>query len=128
MRQNLKIEVSNGEILDKISILEIKKSEIKNQEKLKNVENEYLVLKDIALQILPADHPLYLKLLDINKKLWKIEDDIRICERNSDFGANFISLARAVYVVNDERAQVKKDINLLTKSEIVEEKSYESIR
>ena len=77
---------------------------------------------------MPADHPLYLKLLDINKKLWKIEDDIRICERNSDFGANFISLARAVYVVNDERAQVKKDINLLTKSEIVEEKSYESIR
>jgi hypothetical protein len=124
----MKIEVSNGEILDKISILEIKKIEIKNQEKLKNVENEYLVLKDIALQILPADHPLYLKLLDINKKLWKIEDDIRICERNSDFGANFISLARAVYVVNDERAQVKKDINLLTKSEIVEEKSYESIR
>ncbi|MES2615633.1 MAG: DUF6165 family protein [Bdellovibrionota bacterium] len=123
----MKIEVSNGEILDKFSILEIKKSEIKNVEKLKNVEKEYSILKECAEKILSTKHELYQKLLNINKKLWKIEDDIRICERNGDFSAKFIELARAVYVVNDERAEVKKEINLLTHSNIIEEKSYESI-
>jgi hypothetical protein len=124
----MKIEVSNGEILDKFSILEIKKAQIKNLDKLKNVENEYLILKEIALNIIKADEKLYNKLLEINAKLWKIEDDIRICERNQDFGPKFIELARAVYVVNDERAVVKKEINLLTGSKIIEEKSYESIK
>ena len=123
----MKIEVSNGEILDKFSILEIKKSEIKNLEKLKNIEKEYSILKEFADQILKQADSLYLKLLNTNKKLWKIEDDIRICERNSNFGSEFIALARSVYIVNDERAQIKKEINLLTHSEIVEEKSYESI-
>ena len=123
----MKIEVSNGEILDKFSILEIKKSEIKNTEKLKNIEKEYSILKQFADEILKQSDSLYLKLLNTNKKLWKIEDDIRICERNSNFGSEFIALARAVYIVNDERAQIKKEINLLTHSEIVEEKSYESI-
>lgn len=124
----MKIEVSNGEILDKFSILEIKKGEIKNLEKLKNIENEYTILKEIVEQILSIDHELYKKLFETNKKLWKIEDDIRICERNADFGPQFIELARSVYLVNDERAEIKKKINILTKSHIVEEKSYESIK
>ena len=123
----MKIEVSNGEILDKFSILEIKKNEIKNPEKLKNVEKEYSILKENVSKILNTDHDLYIKLLEINKKLWKIEDDIRICERNAEFGTKFIELARAVYIVNDERAEVKKQINLLTGSHVMEEKSYESI-
>lgn len=123
----MQIEVSNGEILDKFSILEIKKSEIKNPEKLKNVEKEYTILKEIVVEILSTEHELYKKLLEINKKLWVIEDDIRICERNKDFGPKFIELARSVYLVNDERAEVKKEINLLTKSNMIEEKSYESM-
>jgi Family of unknown function (DUF6165) len=121
----MKIEVSNGEILDKFSILEIKKSEIKNAEKLKNIEKEYLNLKENVFKILNTDHYLYIKLLEINKKLWKIENDIRICERNADFGAKFIELARSVYIINDERAEVKKQINLTTDSNLIEEKSYE---
>jgi predicted nuclease with TOPRIM domain len=123
----MKIEVSNGEILDKFTILEIKKSEIKDAEKLKNVEKEYSILKEHVVTILNTDHELYKKLLEINKKLWKIEDDIRICERNANFGPKFIELARAVYIVNDERADVKKQINLLTGSNVIEEKSYEKI-
>jgi hypothetical protein len=124
----MKIEVSNGEILDKFSILEIKKAEVKDDQKLRNIEKEYSTLKVYADRLILTHEDLYIRLLETNKKLWKIEDEIRICERNDDFGKNFISLARSVYIVNDERANIKKEINLATNSEIVEEKSYESVR
>ncbi len=130
----MKIEVSNGEILDKYTILEIKLSEIKDVEKLKNVQNEYDTLTpDVkAIYALVSDKPALEKLqndlLTINKKLWNIEDDIRECERKKDFGQVFIELARSVYFTNDERSIVKKDINILTGSDLVEEKSYEDYK
>ncbi len=130
----MKIEVSNGEILDKYTILEIKLSEIKDVEKLKNVQNEYDTLTpDVkAIYELVSDKSALEKLqndlLTINKKLWSIEDDIRECERKKDFGQVFIELARSVYFTNDERSIVKKDINILTGSDLVEEKSYEDYK
>ncbi len=130
----MKIEVSNGEIIDKYTILEIKLSEIKDAEKLKNVQNEYDTLKPDVESIynLVSDksklEKLHDDLLMINKKLWKIEDDIRECERKQDFGQTFIDLARSVYFTNDERSVVKKDINILTGSDLVEEKSYEDYK
>ena len=130
----MKIEVSNGEILDKYTILEIKLSEIKDENKLKNVQHEYDVLSPIVKRIYEeVSDSSKLKefhkgLLYINKKLWKIEDDIRECERNKDFGQTFIDLARAVYFTNDDRSVVKKDINILTGSDLVEEKSYEDYK
>jgi peptidoglycan hydrolase CwlO-like protein len=130
----MKIEVSNGEIVDKYTILEIKLSEIKDVQKLKNIQNEYDVLTPIIKSIYQevSDEPklkeLYNDLLTINKKLWKIEDDIRECERKKDFGQRFIDLARAVYFTNDDRSVVKKDINTLTGSDLVEEKSYEDYK
>ena len=130
----MKIEVSNGEIVDKYTILEIKLSEIKDVKKLKNIQNEYDVLTPIIKSIYQevSDEPklkeLHNDLLTINKKLWKIEDDIRECERKKDFGQTFIDLARAVYFTNDDRSVVKKDINTLTGSDLVEEKSYEDYK
>lgn len=130
----MKIEVSNGEILDKYTILEIKLSEIKDENKLKNVQHEYNVLSPIVKRIYEeVTDSSKLKefhegLLAINKKLWKIEDDIRECERNKDFGQTFIDLARAVYFTNDDRSVVKKEINILTGSDLVEEKSYEDYK
>jgi hypothetical protein len=124
----MQIEVSNGEILDKLSILEIKRTHIKDSEKLKNIEHEYSILKPLLEKILSTGHPLYIKLFGINQKLWQIEDDIRVCERTGDFSAKFIELARSVYVINDARAAVKKEINLLTNSSVIEEKSYEETR
>ncbi|CAL2078581.1 conserved hypothetical protein [Tenacibaculum sp. 190524A05c] len=127
----MKIEVSNGEIVDKYTILEIKLSEIKDEKKLANVQYEYDVLSPIIELIYNevSDKSklkdLHNNLLTINKKLWKIEDDIRECERKKDFGQTFIDLARAVYFTNDDRSVVKKDINILTGSDLVEEKSYE---
>jgi hypothetical protein len=120
----MKIEVSIGEIVDKLSILQIKKENIKDSEKLKNVENEYKYLNKIVfddLKILEMD---YLELLEINSKLWIIEDDIREKEKVSDFDNDFIELARSVYFINDKRAEIKKSINLKYGSEFIEEKSY----
>ena len=120
-------EISAGELFDKISILEIKKNKIKDKSK-KNV-----VLKELgSLQQTVNDNieksksltKLYKKLKSVNLKLWKIEDDIRDCERKRNFGAIFIKLARAVYFTNDERSRVKNKINSLTKSNISEVKSY----
>ncbi len=130
----MKIEVSNGEIIDKYTILEIKLSQIKDSNKLKNIQHEYDVLtpdvKSIYETCSDEDHlkKLHNDLLTINKKLWDIEDDIRECERAQDFGQKFIDLARAVYYTNDDRSDVKKAINIFTGSDLVEEKSYEDYK
>ncbi len=130
----MKIEVSNGEIIDKYTILEIKLSEIKDEKKLINIQHEYNVLtpdvETIYSNSKDRDHlrKLHQQLLGINKKLWKIEDDIRECERANDFGQTFIDLARAVYYTNDDRSDVKKEINVYTGSDLVEEKSYEDYK
>lgn len=123
----MKIEVSHGEILDKFSILQIKKKKIKDKQKLQNVQKEYDTLDSKVTEILETSRSLYEELLTVNEKLWEIEDDIRACEQQKDFGERFIELARSVYLINDKRAVIKKKINLLTKSELVEEKSYHSI-
>lgn len=130
----MKIEVSNGEILDKFTILEIKLSEITDKKKLLNIQQEYDVLVHVVNSIyaFSSDEKhlkkLQQELLDINKKLWKIEDDIRECERAKNFDQKFIELARAVYYTNDDRSKVKKNINIFTGSDLVEEKSYEEYK
>ena len=121
----MKIEVSNGEIADKLTIIEIKLKHIKDEAKLKNLRNEYDVLDEAVSQIIKKDHELYVALLNINQELWNIEDDIRDLERDKDFGDAFIKTARAVYFTNDKRSDIKRDINKLTGSNLVEEKSYQ---
>jgi hypothetical protein len=120
----MKIEVSIGEIVDKLSILQIKTEEIKDESKLKNVKTEYDYLYDIVFNDMKIQESDFLELVNVNKKLWVIEDDIRDKERSKEFDNIFVELARAVYVTNDERAEVKKKINLKYGSEFVEEKSY----
>jgi hypothetical protein len=130
----MKIEDSNGEIIDKYTILEIKISKIKGEKKLVNIHNEHNsltpVVKNIYADAKDESHLKKLQndLLEVNKKLWKIEDDIRECERANDFSQSFIDLARAVYYVNDDRSDVKKEINTYTGSDLVEEKSYEDYK
>ena len=130
----MKIEVSNGEIIDKYTILEIKLSKISDTKKLVNIQREYDTLtpdvKNIYADATDQNHlkTLHNDLLEVNKKLWKIEDDIRECERANDFSQTFIDLARAVYYVNDDRSDVKKEINTYTGSDLVEEKSYEDYK
>jgi hypothetical protein len=121
----MKIEVSNGEIIDKLTIIEIKLERIEDETKLVNLRKEYEVLNTAASQIISKNDELYKALYDINCKLWDIEDDIRDLERNKDFDKKFIETARAVYFTNDERSDVKKKINLKTGSNLIEEKSYE---
>lgn len=121
----MKIEVSNGEIVDKLTIIEIKLERIEDETKLANLKKEYEVLNEATKQIISKDDELYKALYDLNCKLWDIEDDIRDLERNKDFGEKFIETARAVYFTNDKRSEVKKKINLKTGSNLIEEKSYE---
>ena len=125
----MKVEVSNGELLDKLSILELKMSNISDQKKLVNIKKEHDELNPLAGQLFDSYGEelknLYKQLAEINSELWTIEDDIRECERNKDFGSDFVSLARAVYFTNDKRSEIKKSINLVTGSGFVEEKSYE---
>jgi len=125
----MKIEVSNGELLDKISILELKLLKIEDKEKLVNIKKEFETLNPLVVKLFENnDSQLqnhYLELANINGQLWDIEDWIRECEKRKDFGAEFIQLARSVYVTNDRRSEVKKIINTITGSELVEEKSYE---
>ncbi len=121
----MKIEVSNGEIVDKLTIIEIKLENISNEQKLVNLRAEFEVLDLAVASIIPKDHHLYLQLLEINKKLWVIEDRIRELEKNKDFGDEFINVARSVYFTNDLRSEVKRKINELTNSALIEEKSYE---
>ena len=121
------VEVSVGELLDKISILEIKKKKIKDLEKLKFINDEYNILKDQLNKNVKSNEKLeklFQSLKEINAKLWVIEDDKRFCEKNSDFGEKFINLSRNVHFLNDDRAKIKLEINKKTKSIIKEIKLY----
>jgi hypothetical protein len=121
------VEVSVGELLDKISILEIKKEKIKDSEKLKFINDEYEVLKDQLDKNVKSDEKidkLFQSLKEINSKLWVIEDDKRLCEKNSDFSEKFIKLSRDVHFLNDDRAKIKLEINQHTGSKIKEIKKY----
>ena len=123
------VEVSVGELLDKISILEIKQEKIKNPEKLKFINDEHGILKDQLDNNVKSDeklNTLFQSLKDINAKLWVIEDDKRLCEKNSDFTENFIKLSRDVHFLNDDRAKIKLEINTHTGSKIKEIKEYTS--
>tara|TARA_B100000686_G_scaffold259758_1_gene272303 strand:- start:398 stop:787 length:390 start_codon:yes stop_codon:yes gene_type:complete len=121
------VEISVGELLDKISILEIKKEKIKDPNKLKFINDEYNVLNDQLDKNVKSDdklNSLFKNLKEINSKLWIIEDDKRLCEKNSDFGEKFIKLSRDIHFFNDNRAKIKLEINNLTKSKIKEIKEY----
>ena len=121
------VEVSVGELLDKISILEIKKGKIKDLEKLEFINNEHGILKEQLDQNVKSDdklNNLFQSLKEINAKLWVIEDNKRICEKNKDFGENFIKLSRDVHFLNDDRAKIKLEINILSGSKIKEIKEY----
>ena len=121
------VEVSVGELLDKISILEIKKEKISDLESLKIINSEYLVLKEQLkknIKINSEVDQLFDTLKEINSKLWLIEDDKRMCEKNSDFGEKFIKLSRDVHFLNDKRAKIKLEINNHTGSKIKEVKQY----
>ena len=127
MSDQINVPISPGELVDKITILEIKKEFIDDINKLKNINNEY----DLLMQIYSNDvsktdgvDSLKSKLKNINLSLWKIEDDIRDCERDKIFKERFVQLARDVYFTNDKRSKVKLEINLLLNSSLVEEKSY----
>ena len=123
------VEVSIGELLDKISILEIKQGKIKDPEKLKFINNEHSVLKDQLKKNVKSDdklNNLYQSLKEINAKLWIIEDDKRQCEKDKDFGEKFIKLSRDVHFLNDDRAKIKLEINNHTGSLIKEIKEYTS--
>lgn len=123
----MNIEVSHGEIVDKLTILQIKKKNIVDPEKLVNINKEHdylisIVENDLGISTTSSE---YLELLSINEELWVIEDDIRDKERKKEFDDDFIKLARAVYYTNDFRAKIKKEINLKYSSGFVEEKSYQ---
>ena len=123
------VEVSVGELLDKISILEIKKEKIRDLEKLKFINDEYSVLKDQLNKNVKTDEKLselFNSLKEINSKLWVIEDNKRLCEKNSDFGEKFIKLSRDVHFLNDDRAKLKLEVNNHTGSKIKEIKEYTS--
>lgn len=123
------VEVSVGELLDKISILEIKKEKIKDSEKLKFINDEYEVLKDQLDKNVKSDEKidkLFQSLKEINAKLWIIEDDKRLCEKNSDFSEKFIKLSRDIHFLNDDRSKIKLEINHHTGSKIKEIKKYTS--
>ena len=123
------VEVSIGELFDKISILEIKKDKIKDEEKLKYIVDEYNLLKEQMVDKVKLNEKLsglFDALKDINSKLWVIEDDKRLCEKNSDFGEKFIKLSRDIHFLNDKRASIKLEINNQTGSKIKEIKEYTS--
>ena len=123
------VEVSVGELFDKISILEIRKNKIKDKEKLKFINDEYNILKEQMINNIKLDEKLsnmFKSLKEINTKLWVIEDDKRLCEKNSDFGDKFIKLSRDIHFLNDKRASMKLDINNYTGSKIKEIKEYKS--
>lgn len=134
----MKIEVSNGEIIDKLTILKIKLDQIKDADKLVNIQKEYDYLNTVVGMIYAEfkdDHAitkelqfLHDDLLNVNKTLWNIEDFIRAFEKTEVFNEDFIELARSVYFTNDDRSDVKKKINTLTGSQFVEEKSYEEYK
>lgn len=127
MTDTILAPIAPGELIDKITILRIKSANITDEAKLANVRHELDVLNACRAESVTESDKLAeldAALQGVNEELWKIEDDIRDCERDGDFGETFIRLARAVYVTNDRRAALKKDINLLLGSALVEEKSY----
>ena len=125
----MKVEVSNGELMDKLSILELKLKNIADSKKLINVKTEFNELNPLVQKLFkkynPAVNKLYIRLAEINGKLWIIEDEIRQCEKDKNFGTKFVKLTRDVYFTNDVRSDLKKEINILTNSGVIEEKSYE---
>ena len=121
------VEISIGELLDKISILEIKKEKIKDTDKLKFINNEYKILKEQLDKNIKSDKKLdglFESLKQINSKLWVIEDEKRMCEKNSDFGEKFIKFSRDIHFLNDDRSKIKLEINTHTGSKIKEIKQY----
>ncbi|MPZ40201.1 MAG: hypothetical protein GEU95_19515 [Rhizobiales bacterium] len=129
MARRIEVPISVGELVDKVTILSIKSEKITDAGKRANIGREFDALQGVLKPILtttPALAPLQAELRTINDMLWRIEDDIRDCERNRDFGDRFIALARGVYQTNDRRAAVKRQIDELMGSDIVEEKSYAS--
>ena len=120
-------EISPGELLDKISILEIKLEKVKDKDRQKRIKNEYDILKKVqnsSIEMSDKIKDLYRSVSNVNNKLWDIEDKIRICEQNKNFGENFIELARGVYFNNDKRAKLKNEINEILKSNIREVKQF----
>ncbi len=128
--QDVLVPISVGELIDKIVILEIKSERIKNANQLANIANELGALRAVRLGDVDRARldVLSAELKRVNAKLWDVEDSIRECDARGDFGDNFIELARAVYRFNDERARLKKAINVESGSRLVEEKSYKSFR
>ena len=127
MKTSVSIEVAPGELIDKITILEIKLERIKDGDKLANVRLEWETLvkaRDAVIEATPELDLLSAELKAANEALWDIEDDIRDCERQKDFGDAFVQLARSVYISNDKRAALKREINELLGSSLIEEKSY----
>ena len=125
--KKIQSEISAGELFDKISILEIKLDKVKNENNLKIINKEYKSLKesqDSNIETTEKTKKLYDEIKEINLKLWDIEDNIRICEKNKDFGKKFIDLARAVYLTNDKRSKIKHKINEMVGSNIKEVKQY----
>ena len=125
---NIEIPISTGELLDKLSILAIKKDKVKDATKLKNIKHEYDLLSNLSLSLKEKDeksfNSLYGEILNVNKKLWDIEDRIRILEAEQRFDEEFISVARSVYFINDDRFDIKKKINETFGSDVAEEKEY----
>jgi hypothetical protein len=121
-------KIGIGELFDRLSILEIKMQEIKDENKLENVKKEYDYTTELvnSLDKKETTDELYEVLYSINYMLWNTEDKIRICEKDKIFDEKFITLARQVYILNDKRAKIKKEINVLYNSEFIEEKSYQS--
>lgn len=126
----MKVEISDGELLDKLSILKIKATFIGDPKKLENVNNEIEVLSPLCTDLLCSLEisDLYEQLIFVNTKLWEVEDQLRIKEKDKEFDEEFIKLARSVYYINDERAEVKKKINNISGSYLVEEKSYQDYK
>ena len=124
-------EISPGELLDKISILEIKLEKVKDKNSLEEIKKEYKILKEIqtsSIEMTGKIKDLFQSVKNVNIKLWNIEDKLRICEKNKDFDKNFIELARSVYFANDERAELKSKINKILKSNIREIKQYDNYK
>jgi len=127
--KTIMVEISFGELLDKISILEIKKNKIKDSKSLQFISDEYNVLKEQLDKNVKSDEilkKLFQSLKEINRKLWVIEDEKRVCEKNSDFSEKFIKLSRDVHFLNDNRAKIKLEINNHTGSKIKEIKEYQN--
>ena len=126
-KSTVSVEISLGELIDKITILEIKSERIQDVAKLTNIRTELATLvacRDLAIQPTPELAQLTTELKQVNESLWQIEDEIRACERQRDFGPTFIELARSVYKTNDRRSALKRQINELLGSRLMEEKSY----